>query len=279
VVGDLARSSNLRLVTATPDRSPAAEGEFTVDEVARMTGTTVRTIRWYQSEGLLPSPRRSGRVAIYDADHVARLESIRDLQAHGLTLTAIRRLLDRAPGSAAPTALAFIKTAVAQSVGEQVEIVSEDEGVTRLGLPPGMRADAALIEDLGLAKVLDDGRWQILAPAAFEAAGELARLGVPMATRVEISRVLHEHTQAMAAAIVEMFVQYLWRPAEMPVSDDPSTWTALAEAVSRLRPLAATSVASLFDAALAQAAERATKRELGVDEPVAGRDGHADRSR
>ncbi|HEX6426012.1 MAG TPA: MerR family transcriptional regulator [Acidimicrobiales bacterium] len=261
-------------MTATPDLSPAADGEFTVDEVARMTGTTVRTIRWYQSEGLLPSPRRSGRVAIYDGDHVARLESIRDLQAHGLTLTAIRRLLDRAPGSAAPTALAFIKTAVAQSVGERVEIVSEDEVVTRLGLPPGMRADAALIEDLGLAKVLDDGRWQILAPAAFEAAGELARLGVPLATRVEISRVLHEHTQAMASAIVDMFVQFLWRPSEMPVSDDPATWAALAEAVTRLRPLAATSVASLFDAALAEAAERATERELGTASS-AGRDGHA----
>src|SRR5690606_31465250 len=129
-------------VSATPDLS--AEGEYTVDEVARLTGTTVRTIRWYQSEGLLPSPRRSGRVAIYDGEHVARLESIRDLQAHGLTLTAIRRLLDRAPGSAAPTALAFIKTAVAQSVGEQAEIVPEAEGAARLGLAPGMRAGAAL---------------------------------------------------------------------------------------------------------------------------------------
>ena len=274
----MASLRNVHTVTATPTAPATSPARFTVDEVAERTQTTVRTIRWYQSEGLLPSPRRSGRVAIYDADHVARLESIRDLQAHGLTLTAIRRLLDRAPGSAAPTALAFIKTAVAQSVGEHVEIVSEDEGVTRLGLPPGMRADAALIEDLGLAKVLDDGRWQILAPAAFEAAGELARLGVPMATRVEISRVLHEHTQAMAAAIVDMFVQYLWRPSEMPVTDDPSTWTALAEAVSRLRPLAATSVASLFDTALAQAAERATERELGADEPVAAGDGHPDQS-
>src|ERR687897_3947000 len=110
MVGDL---------TTTPAVGPGpqtAEG-YTVDEVARRTGTTVRTIRWYQSEGLLPSPARAGRMAVYDDDHVARLEAIRDLQAHGLTLTAIRRLLDRAPGNAAPTALAFVKTAVAQSVG------------------------------------------------------------------------------------------------------------------------------------------------------------------
>ncbi|HEX6567653.1 MAG TPA: MerR family transcriptional regulator [Acidimicrobiales bacterium] len=260
-------------MSATPDLSPTAQGEYTVDEVARMTGTTVRTIRWYQSEGLLPSPRRSGRVAIYDAEHVARLESIRDLQAHGLTLTAIRRLLDRAPGSAAPTALAFIKTAVAQSVGDSAEVVTEDEAAARLGLAPGARADAAVIEDLGIARVLPDGRWQIVAPAAFEAASELARLGVPLETRVEISRVLHEHTSAMAQAIVAMFVEYLWRPSEMSATEDPQTWAALAEAVTRLRPLAATSVASLFDAALAQAAEAATVRELDSCDERVGRSG------
>ena len=88
-------------MTTASDTSRRPSDGHTVDEVARITGTTVRTIRWYQSEGLLPSPRRAGRVALYDAEHVARLESIRDLQAHGLTLTAIRRLLDRAPGSAA----------------------------------------------------------------------------------------------------------------------------------------------------------------------------------
>ncbi|MFS8585312.1 MAG: helix-turn-helix domain-containing protein, partial [Acidimicrobiia bacterium] len=66
----------------------ARTGGYTVDEVARLTGATVRTIRWYQSEGLLPAPRRSGRVAVYDDEHAARLEAIRDLQAHGLTVTA-----------------------------------------------------------------------------------------------------------------------------------------------------------------------------------------------
>ena len=70
------------------------DDSYSVEEVARRTGTTVRTIRWYQSEGLLAAPRKAGRVARYDGEHVARLEAIRDLQAHGLTLVAIRRLID-----------------------------------------------------------------------------------------------------------------------------------------------------------------------------------------
>lgn len=254
-------------MTTVSDTSRRPSGGHTVDEVARITGTTVRTIRWYQSEGLLPSPRRAGRVALYDAEHVARLESIRDLQAHGLTLTAIRRLLDRAPGSAATTALAFVKAAVAQSAESGAEIVSADQAAERLGIDPD-DADIALIETLGLARVLDDGRWEIVAPAAFEASAELAKAGVPLQRRVEIGQVLHDHSQAMARAVVEMFVEHLWRPSSHDAGD-PASWTALTDALERLRPLAATSVANLFGVALARESELAAEREFG---PMA--DGH-----
>lgn len=233
-----------------------------MDQVAEKTRTTVRTIRWYQSEGLLPPPRRAGRVAMYDAEHLARLEAIRDLQAHGLTLTAIRRLLERAPGNAAPTALAFVKTAVAQSVGDNAEIVTADEVATRLGLPDGTPADPAIVAELGIAQQLPDGRWRITAPAAFEASAGLAQLGVPMDARIRLSRLFAEHTRVMAEGVVDMFMQYL-----MPDDGelDPELWDTLAAAVARLRPLAATAVASSFDVALAHAAEKAAEDLLTPD--------------
>ncbi len=249
------------MTAATTDPAPAPEGEYTVDEIAQLTGTTVRTIRWYQSEGLLPSPRRAGRVAMYDAEHVARLESIRDLQAHGLTLTAIRRLIDRAPGTAGTTALAFVKAAVGQTVEKEAEIITAAEGATRLRIRVE-DIDSDLVEKLGIARVLDDGRWKIVAPAAFDASIELAQVGVPLERRIEIGRILHEHSQAMARAVVELFIDHLWRPSSLDAVDDPAAWEALTDAVQRLRPLAATTVASLFDAALAQESERAAEREL-----------------
>jgi DNA-binding transcriptional MerR regulator len=252
------------VTAATSDLASSDPDEYTVDEVAELTQTTVRTIRWYQSEGLLPPPRRSGRVAIYDTDHLSRLEAIRDLQAHGLTLTAIRRLLDRAPGSAGPTALAFVKTAVAQSVAPGSHVVTAEEVAERLGLPPGELADPAILGELGIARALPDGRWQITAPAAFDASAELARLGVPMDARIRLSRVFLQHTEAMAQAVVELFLEYLWRPGE-GAEDDPDEWMALTTAVARLRPLSATSVASLFDIALARAAEQAAERVLDPD--------------
>ena len=255
MVGDL---------TTTPAVGPGpqtAEG-YTVDEVARRTGTTVRTIRWYQSEGLLPSPARAGRMAVYDDDHVARLEAIRDLQAHGLTLTAIRRLLDRAPGSAATMALAFARAAVSRAAEHDDEIVTPAEGANRLNLSPADTVDPDLLEELGLVRVVDDGRWQILAPAAIQAAGELAALGVPLGHRIEVTRLLREHTHAMASAVVELFVKDLWRQTDAG-DDDPATWEELTTMVERLRPLATATVAGFFDAALSDEAERAAERELG----------------
>jgi hypothetical protein len=102
----------------------------------------------------------------------------------------------------------------------------------------------------------------IVAPAAFEASAELAQVGVPRERRIAIGRVLHEHTHAMARAVVELFVDCLWRPSSLDAGDDPAAWEALTDAVERLRPLATTSIASLFDAALAQESEAAARREL-----------------
>jgi DNA-binding transcriptional MerR regulator len=257
------------VTAATTDAVPPTPGQYTVDQVAEMTRTTVRTIRWYQSEGLLPPPRRAGRVAMYDAEHLVRLESIRDLQAHGLTLNAIRRLLERAPGDAGPTALAFVKTAVAQSVGDNAEVVTADEMAERLGLPAGTPVDPAIIRELGVAHEMPDGGWRITAPAAVEASAGLARLGVPMEARVELSRLFVEHTRVMAKAVVEMFLDYLMPPDD-PSNTDPEVWHALSEAVARLRPLAATSVASSFDTALARAAERAAERVLDPEGTTPG---------
>jgi len=80
----------------------ALDGEMTVDELAARTGMTVRTLRFYASEGLLPAPHRRGRVAFYDARHRMRLELVRTLQSHGYTLSAIQRVLARLPENATP---------------------------------------------------------------------------------------------------------------------------------------------------------------------------------
>ena len=75
------------------------EPELTIEDLSERVGVTVRNIRAYQSQGLIAAPERSGRVALYDTEHVARLELVRDLRAQGFGIPAIERLLSGARGS------------------------------------------------------------------------------------------------------------------------------------------------------------------------------------
>ncbi|MFE9174115.1 MerR family transcriptional regulator [Streptomyces kebangsaanensis] len=69
-------------------------GLLTIGELARATGLTVRTIRYWSDEGALPPVARSpGGYRLYDAASVARLELIRTLRELGLGLDDVRTVL------------------------------------------------------------------------------------------------------------------------------------------------------------------------------------------
>ena len=70
--------------------------EASIQEVARLTGTTSRTLRHYDAVGLLPPSRvtASGQ-RWYDDDALVRLQRILLLRDLGLGLTEIGRVLDR----------------------------------------------------------------------------------------------------------------------------------------------------------------------------------------
>lgn len=77
-----------------PAAVPAeAADELIVDQLATRAGLPVRTIREYQTMGLLPGPERRGRVGIYGPTHLARLALIGRLQERGYSLAGIRDLV------------------------------------------------------------------------------------------------------------------------------------------------------------------------------------------
>ena len=65
------------------------EQEYTIGELATLAGVTPRTIRYYVSIGLLPSPGQSGPGTRYGDGHLARLRLIRRLQREHLPLGEI----------------------------------------------------------------------------------------------------------------------------------------------------------------------------------------------
>ena len=69
-------------------------GNFSIGGLARATGTTVETIRYYESIGVLPAPpRTSGGHRAYGADHLARLSFVRRSRELGFSIEQIRTLL------------------------------------------------------------------------------------------------------------------------------------------------------------------------------------------
>ncbi|MFI2202468.1 MerR family transcriptional regulator [Streptomyces sp. NPDC020192] len=69
-------------------------GLLTIGALARATGLSVRTIRYWSDEGVLtPVTRSTGGYRLYDAACVARLELIRTLRELGLGLDDVREVL------------------------------------------------------------------------------------------------------------------------------------------------------------------------------------------
>src|SRR4030081_920521 len=81
--------------------------EYTIDELARVTGITVRNIRAHQARGLLPAPEVRGRTGFYGPEHAARLRLITEMQADGFNLNSIKRILNGMPPGTARHVLGF----------------------------------------------------------------------------------------------------------------------------------------------------------------------------
>jgi DNA-binding transcriptional MerR regulator len=76
---------------------------YTIGDLAREFGVTLRTLRFYEDRGLL-SPRREGTARIYDARDRARLSVILKGKQLGFTLTEIRAMVAEERGSEVPAA-------------------------------------------------------------------------------------------------------------------------------------------------------------------------------
>lgn len=75
---------------------PLSGGYLTIGELARRTGLSVKTIRFYSDAGVVPAAARTpAGYRLFDAGSLARLEAARTLRDLGLDLATVRRVLDR----------------------------------------------------------------------------------------------------------------------------------------------------------------------------------------
>ncbi|MGW8360922.1 MerR family transcriptional regulator [Streptomyces wedmorensis] len=69
---------------------------YSIGDLARRTGLTVKTIRFYSDRGIVePTDRNPAGFRLYNIDAAARLDLVRTLRDLGLDLSTIRKVLDR----------------------------------------------------------------------------------------------------------------------------------------------------------------------------------------
>lgn len=73
------------------ESAAAPEATFTIDDLTARAGVTVRTVRYYIGEGLLPPPAGAGPGTRYTQEHLDRLLLIGALKDRYLPLREIRR--------------------------------------------------------------------------------------------------------------------------------------------------------------------------------------------
>ena len=85
-------SADREITHPTSTGAVSARNLFTIGEIAREFGFTLRALRFYEEKGLI-SPRRNGNRRLYSMDDRKRLEIIADCKKVGMPLEDIRTIL------------------------------------------------------------------------------------------------------------------------------------------------------------------------------------------
>lgn len=234
---------------------------YSLDELSSSAGVPPRTIRFYQASGLLPKPRREGRVAVYNDEHRRRLELIADLRARGLKLDAIRDMVDAGSlGKAPVVALLGPDAASERWLTESSRYFDAASLAEFLG-----EENLELLTDLTEAGYLrkrqtaDGVRWYAEDLPLLRGALQLAELGTDVALSATGRDLMRRRIRHMAEDLVRLWVeqagnQYLGE----------ATSAELVLNLDRIRAIAWQSAAHI----MAQEIERAVTRADELARPA-----------
>ncbi|MCK7623312.1 MerR family transcriptional regulator [Streptomyces sp. RS10V-4] len=232
----------------TTEQPPRAE--YRIEDLAHLSGATVRTIRAYQDRGLLPRPERRGRANVYGDAHLARLRQIADLLDRGYTLASIKELLEAwDAGRGLDGVLGLVAEIDGPWSDEKPTRITRAELDAAFGGAPHERAVGEAVE-LGVLVRVPDREDEFLVPSPRElaVAAELHSAGVPLLAISGHLREVRGQVEHIAARFLDFTTEHVFQA----FLDHPPTEAETAEAtalVRRLRPLAQQTV----DAELARA--------------------------
>ena len=181
-----------------PNGAPVS-GEYRIDDLARLAGTTTRNIRVYRDRGLLPPPLRVGRIALFNDTHLTRLRLITSMLDRGYNIAHVREMLSaweegKNLGDVLGLESAIVGTwttekAATMPLAEAERLINDAKAFDRL---------------VGLQVIRIDGaQATITRPKLIDAFKEIRGYGVSMEKLID----LHEHIVPLVDQISEMLVR------------------------------------------------------------------------
>jgi DNA-binding transcriptional MerR regulator len=177
----------------------AESGEYRIDELARLAGTTTRNIRVYRDRGLLHPPLRVGRIALFNDTHLTRLRLITSLLDRGYNIAHVHEMLSAWEQGKSVGDILGLESAIAgswatekperMSVADARRLVDDDPGFDRM---------------VGLGVIrLEDGEAVIVRPKLIEAFNDIRQYGVSTDKLID----LHERIAPLTDQISGILVQ------------------------------------------------------------------------
>jgi DNA-binding transcriptional MerR regulator len=198
----------------TGDRVPT---EWTIDELAGLVGLPVRTIREYQTLGVVPAPRRQGRVGLYGAGHRRRLQLIARLRDRGYSLAGIGDLLGNWSAGAdlgevlglEPDQLVHVDEPGAPATLEQLRAL----------LPAMIPEHLAALESVGVIERCRHDRFCIPSPSLLQFAIDAHSAGFAPADVIAVLDAIQRAADTVADEVVHQI-------GRLPAGTDGQTTTA-----------------------------------------------------
>jgi DNA-binding transcriptional MerR regulator len=174
-------------------------GEYRIDDLARLAGTTTRNIRVYRDRGLLPPPLRVGRIALFNDTHLTRLRLITSMLDRGYNIAHVREMLSaweegKNLGDVLGLESAIVGTwttekSQAMQLPEAQRLINDPKAFDRLVALQVIRVDGA--------------EATITRPKLIEAFNEMRGYGVSLDKLID----LHERIVPLVDQISEMLVR------------------------------------------------------------------------
>jgi len=184
---------------AVQPHGAAASGEYRIDELAQLAGTTTRNIRVYRDRGLLHPPLRVGRIALFNDTHLTRLRLITSLLDRGYNIAHVHEMLSAWEQGKGVGDLLGLESAIAGSwATEKPERMSVADAKRLIDDDPGFER----MVGLGVIK-LEDGEAVVVRPKLIESFNEIRQYGVSTDKLIG----LHEQIAPLVDQISGLLVQ------------------------------------------------------------------------